>query len=285
MFTNILDDHAPFRTRRIKVSSAPWISDEVLSAMQSRDEAHEAALRFKTRDLWNSYKYARNHVTNLIRQTKSEYYLAIIEQNMSNSKTLWKTLKEILPSKLSAVTNSVIVDGQTITDCKAIATAFNTFFLNIGESLASAFMNNEPFFMDSQVPPNVEFKIPDILPNFVENQLTSLSKAKAMGLDGIGPMPLREAGSEISHSLTHIMNKSLSSGIFIDEWKRAKVVPIYKVGDTSDVNNYRPVSILPILSKIINVIFTTPFLPIYKATIFFIHTSLVLGLDTPVKLH
>ena len=73
MFTPILDEHAPFRTRRIKlVDSAPWITDEVLTAIQSRDDAHETALRFKTRDLWNTYKCARNHVTSLIRQTKSE---------------------------------------------------------------------------------------------------------------------------------------------------------------------------------------------------------------------
>ena len=62
------------------------------------------------------------------------------------------------------------------------------------------------------------------------------------------------AGSEnpiVAPSLTHIINLSIITGIFPDEWKLARVSPIYKEGAKSDPNNYRPISVLPVISKLI----------------------------------
>ena len=74
---------------------------------------------------------------------------------------------------------------------------------------------------------------------------------KSPGLDGINVKFLKLAAPYISNSIAHICNLSLNSNQFPDNWKRAKVTPIYKSGDNSDVNNYRPISVLPIISKII----------------------------------
>ena len=71
-----------------------------------------------------------------------------------------------------------------------------------------------------------------------------------MGLDKIPAKMLRIAAEIIARSLTYIFNLSVSTGLFVDDWKDARVIPIYKEGDRRNLGNYRPISILPIVSKV-----------------------------------
>ena len=71
-----------------------------------------------------------------------------------------------------------------------------------------------------------------------------------MGLDKIPAKMLRIAADIIAPSLTYIFNISISTGVFVDDWKDARVIPIYKEGDRRNLGNYRPISILPIVSKV-----------------------------------
>lgn len=81
--------------------------------------------------------------------------------------------------------------------------------------------------------------------------LNSLPLNKASGLDGISCHLLREAAPIVAPSLTYIIKFSITTGIFPDEWKLARVSPIYKEGAKSDPNNYRPISVLSVISKLI----------------------------------
>jgi retron-type reverse transcriptase len=82
-------------------------------------------------------------------------------------------------------------------------------------------------------------------------QLLSLEDGKAVGLDGISPKLLRMGAPAIAAPLTSILNLSISTGIFPEEWKVARVVPIHKKGSLQDRGNFRPVSILCTLSKLL----------------------------------
>ena len=74
--------------------------------------------------------------------------------------------------------------------------------------------------------------------------------SKSTGFDKIPVKVLKIASSIIPPSLTFIFDLSLSSGIFIDDWKNARLCPVYKGNDRWDMGNYRPISILPIISKV-----------------------------------
>ena len=87
--------------------------------------------------------------------------------------------------------------------------------------------------------------------DFVLKQIDNLSLDKATGEDHISCKLLKMTKNVIAESLCDIINKSLSTGVVPREWKKARVVPIFKSGDISSLNNYRPISILPIVSKII----------------------------------
>ena len=105
-------------------------------------------------------------------------------------------------------------------------------------------------YIQQKIPENVIFELPAIEENFVFKYLSTLDTSKATGLDGIGPRLLTISSRIITKSITYIVNKCISNGIFPSLWKQAKVNPLFKGGDKDDVNNYRPISILPTLSKL-----------------------------------
>ena len=85
----------------------------------------------------------------------------------------------------------------------------------------------------------------------IEKTLKNLKVSKATGLDGIPAKILKLSSNIISPSLTYIFNLLISTGIFVDDWKKAKVIPIvYKSENRKKCENYRPISILPIISKV-----------------------------------
>jgi hypothetical protein len=81
--------------------------------------------------------------------------------------------------------------------------------------------------------------------------LRNLKDNKSTGLDKIPAKILKLASDIIAPSLTFIFNLSLATGIYVDDWKRARVTPFYKSEDKKKFENYRPISILPIISKVI----------------------------------
>ena len=80
--------------------------------------------------------------------------------------------------------------------------------------------------------------------------LNKLSKSKATGLDNISAKLIRECADLISIPLCNIFNKSLSSGSFPDDWRCARVTPLFKQGERTDVNNYRPISVISVIAKV-----------------------------------
>ena len=124
-----------------------------------------------------------------------------------------------------------------------------TVFANIASDVTRLSPNNV----------NTYLKLPDSdSPSFyftyipVENVLTTLrylKVSKSTGTDKIPAKILRIAADVIAPSLTFIFNLSLSTG-FVDDWKNARVTPIHKDGSKLVMGNYRPISVLPIISKI-----------------------------------
>ena len=86
---------------------------------------------------------------------------------------------------------------------------------------------------------------------WVENQLRLLKRSKATDPDNLLPGMLKDCSNELSGPLCYLINLTMINGIIPNEWKLAKVIPIFKYGDRTDPNNYRPISKLPILSKIL----------------------------------
>ncbi len=87
--------------------------------------------------------------------------------------------------------------------------------------------------------------------SFTLKQLRGLKTGKAVGLDNIPPRLLKDSVCIIATPLTTIINASLRQGIVPDDWKSARVIPLFKKGKVEDLDSYRPISVLLIVSKLL----------------------------------
>ena len=106
-------------------------------------------------------------------------------------------------------------------------------------------------YVSERTTDNTFFVIPNVPIDFTSNFLKNLDVHKSTGFDGISAKLLKLVYNEVAPSLTYIMNISLKAGEFPAQWKTAKVTALHKNGSTADVENYRPISVLPVLSKIL----------------------------------
>ena len=148
-----------------------------------------------------------------------------------------------------------------MTDYSNSPEAFNNYFLTISENIIKNIRSNKqnhdtynsPNYYLSNQPhrdfPNLNFK--NTLTKEIENIIRSLKANESHGYDGITTKILKISAPFISYPLSYIFNKSMISGIFPTRLKYATIKPIFKNGDKKNVANYRPISILPSFSKIL----------------------------------
>jgi len=249
MFNAALDKHAPIKTKRVKQQITPkWITPEISEARHLSDNFH------KKKDM-KSYRKWRNKTKSLIDKAKENYYKQAIEESKS-TKTLWKYLKELNPPKNSCFPPRLKQNENIATSVQDIVEMFNNFFISISSNSIQN-QTNIPVELDAllsfiraKIPDDNYFSIANVSESDVFDMLTKLNINKSSGLDGIGPRILKIAAPVITKSLTHIINLSIMSGNFPDTLKCAKVTPIFKKGEKVDPGNYRPISILPVLSKL-----------------------------------
>ena len=142
-----------------------------------------------------------------------------------------------------------------VTNESDLTDVFNSYFVNIASNLKEPIIPSDfeilNEYVKSKIPINTEFLVTPTNEAFVNNFLSTLNLNKSTGIDNIGPKILKLSANVITPSLTFFVNKSILSGEFPSSWKEAKVKPLFKSGAKDDVNNYRPISILPTLSKLI----------------------------------
>ena len=94
----------------------------------------------------------------------------------------------------------------------------------------------------------------------VLKELRNLKRSKSSGLDDIPLSLLKDATSCLAEPLTYLINMSLRTGQIPNEWKQAKVLPLFKSGNATELDNYRPISIFPVLSKVLERVVHTQFI-------------------------
>ena len=131
-----------------------------------------------------------------------------------------------------------------------MAETFNSYFSNVGVDLATEIpasgYNPEVYLK----PTDKTFNLPTPTIDRVHGLLKTIDEKKYVGLDKIPNKLLNMAADLIPPSLTDIFAKSIHTGIFPDEWKETSVSPVHKNGAKHEPSNYRPISVIPTVSKI-----------------------------------
>ena len=159
----------------------------------------------------------RNEGNICLRKAKSKYYQKLLDENIRSPDRFWKVIKRIYPAenKQSLPSKSF----RLTSDPTLITNGFANFYT-------------------------------EIVPKLKEVLLPLNSVIWRNGLDQLPPNLLKDAANEIAQSLTYIINLSLTTSTASTDWKKAKVSPIYKSGSTTELDNYRPISVLAIACKI-----------------------------------
>ena len=163
---------------------------------------------------------------------------------------MWRAIKQVLPGTKKSTVSSIFENGKWHTENLSVAKIMNQYYVSVGKVLAKPFQNVSTVFTSSTLP--FEFHLDNVNVNFVRNALKSLKPNKAVGLDKLIKCSLVEGCFWRRRTiLTGLINKSFTDGVFPGVWKCAKVTALFKDGDKSLKDNYRPISILPTISKII----------------------------------
>ena len=153
--------------------------------------------------------------------------------------------------KSSNLPRRITVNEVDIFDKRKIANESNTFFTNIRSKLASKIPNASTTFESYINKPDSIMKTKQLSMNELKDAFFSLNINKSPGYDDISFNVVKKCFNSLCEPLKYLFNLSIEKGIFPDDLKIAKVTPIYKADDKSDLSNFRPISVLSCFSKIL----------------------------------
>ena len=189
-----------------------------------------------------------------MRNAKKIYYEEKIENAKTNMKDTWKILNEIVNRKKSSKKppHSFTINNQNVSNPVEIANHICDYFTNIGPNLANKIpvsSRSHQSYLSGNFMNSIFFE--PATETEVITIVNLLRPKTAAGYDGISTWSVKEVIDVISKPLTHIINLSLQSGIVPDQLKIARVIPLFKSGEDGLITNYRPVSVLPVFSKLL----------------------------------
>ena len=261
VINKILNKHMPIKKmskKELKTKSKPWITQGIKNSISRREKLYSKFIKSENKEAKDNYhqeyKELRNQIVEICRQSKNNHYQQYFLNNAHNTKKTWEAVRSIINIKTSKRSNinSLLVNNQVTNDPKEIADNFNTYFSSIASKLQSKIYNgfnfqqylcdrnNRNFFIS----PTTQYEVSDIIKN--------LNSKKSVGPHSIPSIILKDIETVISKPLAEIINISFSSGLYIENLKLSKVIPVYKEkGDVLECSNYRPISLLANINKIV----------------------------------
>ena len=244
-----------YKPSRRKSAMKPWITASILCSINKRTQLYHKFIRRGNKTNEENYKTYRNVLVKTIREAKRLYFQDQLRRHKKDGKATWALLNQVI-NKKSKNTNKY---PDTCYDSRGesyqmpdIADGFNTFFSSVGQLLDEAIPRDhaDPLTYMKRIENEPGLTVPKLTVNDVENLIKSLNSVGG-GIDKITTQILLGTYKNIIHHLVFFFNLCLETAVFPANLKIAIITPIHKVGPKDSFNNYRPISILPIFSKIL----------------------------------
>ena len=253
LFFQCVDKHAPLRSKRVRAMKSPSITPHLKKRMHAHNILKLKAVRSKNVNDWLKFKKCRNAVNNEIKQAKEQYYKNALKGNERDPRKAWQIINELTSRKShSSSVKEIKLDNNSIRDPCELSSVFNNYFSSIGPTLIKDIHHptNGPSHIDYIVETEHRFDLKTTNPSKAFTLLSKLCESKAIGLDKISARLLRECADLIASSVCCIFNRSITTGIFPEEWKCSKVISVFKQRERSALNDYRQISIIPVAAKV-----------------------------------
>ena len=190
----------------------------------------------------------------LIRKSKENHFSKYFSDNVKNLRQTWKGIKSIIQNKNNAesLPTCIFDKGSSVTDPSQIANTFNSYFSSIGETLQSKIHSSHISFTRYLKNPNIHsFFVSPTDSTEVSNLISGLKNGKAFGPNSIPTIVLKHLNRDISTILADLFNLSFSTGVFPEKLKTSSVLPLFKKDSKLICGNYRPISLLSNISKLL----------------------------------
>ena len=237
----------PNRLVTIRKQDPAWLTNDIRKLIRKKNRVHDKAKRLNKQTDWNKFRKIRNKVTSVVREARNTYQINLVSKLTSVDPSVsawWKTCNQISGMKPShSGIPPLLKNDNLIFDDLEKADELNNYF-----AMQTLLDESHAVLPDLNMPENQLCDI-ELNETDVEDVLSILNNNKASGPDLINPRLLKEASTELKYPLCRLFNFSLSIGVFPTEWKKANVTPVFKNNNPNDVKNYRPISLLSVISK------------------------------------
>ena len=261
LLTKSLNKYMPIRRvnfHKHKHKKSNWITSGIIKSIKYRDNLYKLVKGTPndTMEYLNRRQNLRVYnriLKRLIREAKRNFYNNKFDKYKCDSKKTWSTINEIMNKNNSKKNvDYFIINQNKISDKNIITNHFNNYFSQIGPSMASNIPHIPDCTFTNYLTTHIdtEFKFNLITENQTVTAIDSLYSKSSSGHDGISTYILKKLQPVITKPLTLIINQSINTGIFPDRLKLAKIIPIHKKNDLHVIENYRPISLLPAISKV-----------------------------------
>ena len=233
-------------------SRKPWITEGIKIAIRKKNDLWVKSKKYTSNHLKFQYNSYKKYLQRICRKAEKDYYDNLFQDNKNDIVKSWKIIRSIINNKKNSNRNEIFhIENVDVTDKQTIANKFNEFYVNIGPTLARNIPPGkcEPISYIKNGISNSIFIRP-----VNENEVVAILKEmknSSPGWDCISPKIVNQTYRCFLEPLVHITNMSILHGVFPDELKIAKVLPLYKGGESKLLVNYRPVSVLPVFSKVL----------------------------------
>ena len=240
---SLLDKHAPYKTFKItKKDKTPWINSDIKNLMDLRDDKKNSFNETENKDFLTEYKILRNKVTAMRRQNQIKIFNDNLNNNVKNSKDFYREAKNL----------NIVPPKNEQTRVNFSANKLNTAFvannnavidnLLIDEQIRELYNKNQPCIHKFNFQPITELEVKKIVRGL---------KSNSCGVDNINSFILKLLINRISPIITDIINTSFEHNTFPLKWKMALIKPIPKIPFPIKESDFRPISLLCTMSKII----------------------------------
>lgn len=224
--------------------SYPWITDFIKRRISKRRHLYSSFLKAGKRPR-DEQQYT--HYSKLVDTLISDSYWTYVNDLFKNQSTETENKKNLFKFVKSQRMDQQGVpplkhQGKTVSDACSKANLMNDYFTSVFAQFDNPVPDKGP--SPHSVMPNIT-----VTPNGVFKLLSGLESKKAIGPDNISATLLKTVSAEITPVIVSLFQQSFDTGVFPDEFKMAKITPIHKKGQKSNVENYRPISLTSILGK------------------------------------
>jgi hypothetical protein len=251
-----LDQVAPVITKQIRnKQSNHWVTLGIKTSSKINNHLYKKMKKSGRQEDREHYKKRKKLLDRLVRYAKNMQIKSDLKEAGTDTRKLWAIINNSIDRKQCShkLPSAFNVDNSVIANKKDIAQAFNKYFAEIGSKMADSIANptniNYTEFLPEPHKYDMEFR--QLTQEEVEKIMKKQQPKLSHGLDTINNRMVKECAASLSVPMTMIINESLKEGEVPLAFKTAVIKPLYKKGPSNELGNYRPVSLLSALSKIL----------------------------------